>query len=158
MNKLIERALRIAYNDYSSTLNELLVKDNTVKIHERNLRTLATEMYKINHSLSPKLMKDLVTVTDNSHCTRSNFNVKLEKDGSTVCTEKSNYRASKPDTVSFGLNSIKWLGPKIWSLVPDKIKEVGSLNAFKENIKKIRFDQCPCNLCKVYIHGVGYVN
>ena len=47
INKLHERALRIAYNDYSSSFKELLVKDDTVTIHERNLRTLATKMYKI---------------------------------------------------------------------------------------------------------------
>ena len=44
INKLHERALRIAYNDYSSDFVELLAKDDTVTIHQRNLRVLAIEM------------------------------------------------------------------------------------------------------------------
>ena len=35
-----ERALRIAYNDYSSGFEELLTKDVTVTIHQRNLKSI----------------------------------------------------------------------------------------------------------------------
>ena len=45
-------ALRIAYDDYTSTFDELLVQDDSVNIHQRNLRALATEMYKVYHDLS----------------------------------------------------------------------------------------------------------
>ena len=61
INKLHERALRIAYNDYSSDFVELLAKDDTVTIHQRNLRILAIEMYKISNDLSPLFMKDMMT-------------------------------------------------------------------------------------------------
>ena len=47
INKLHERAVRIAYNDYSSDFVELFSKEDIVEIHQRNLRILATEMYKI---------------------------------------------------------------------------------------------------------------
>ena len=51
INRLHERALRIAYKDYESSFYELLEKDGTVTIHQRNLRALAIEMYKISHNL-----------------------------------------------------------------------------------------------------------
>ena len=57
INKLHERALRIAYNDYSSDFVELLAKDDTVTIHQRNLRVLAIEIYKMLNDLSPLFMK-----------------------------------------------------------------------------------------------------
>ena len=44
INRLHKRALMIAYDDYLSDFVELLVKDNTVTIHKRNLRKLAIEM------------------------------------------------------------------------------------------------------------------
>ena len=52
INRLHERALRIAYDDYLSDFEELLVKDKTVTIHKCNLRKLAIEMYKISNNLS----------------------------------------------------------------------------------------------------------
>ena len=52
INKLYERALRTAYNDYSSDFVKFVAKDDTVTIHKRNLRTLAIEMYEISNNLS----------------------------------------------------------------------------------------------------------
>ena len=47
INSIHERALRISYQDNTSTFQELLNKDNSVSIHHRNLQLLATEMFKI---------------------------------------------------------------------------------------------------------------
>ena len=41
INRLHERALRIAYEDFESTFKELLTKDGSVTIHQRNLRAFA---------------------------------------------------------------------------------------------------------------------
>ena len=60
INRLHERALRIAYEDYESSFEELLIKDDSVTIHQRNLRVLAVKMYKLSHKLSPEFMWDLV--------------------------------------------------------------------------------------------------
>ena len=60
INRLHERALRIAYNDYISSFEDLLVKDGSVTIHEKNLRSLVTEMFKIKNKLSPPFNCDLV--------------------------------------------------------------------------------------------------
>ena len=59
---------------------------------------------------------------------------------------------------SFGLKSFRWLVPKIWELVPDNVTHAKSLSAFKIALKKLNIDNCPCKLCKDYIHGVGYIN
>ncbi len=40
INKIHERALRIAYKDYESNFETLLEKDRTVTIHTKNLQTL----------------------------------------------------------------------------------------------------------------------
>ena len=44
INRIHERALRITYNDKSSTFQELLHKDNSVLIRHRNIRVLATKI------------------------------------------------------------------------------------------------------------------
>ena len=51
INRLQERALRIVYNDKSSTFYQLLEKDKSVTIHTRNLQYLATEIFKVKSVL-----------------------------------------------------------------------------------------------------------
>ena len=46
INKLHGRALRLAYNDKSSSFRELLERDKSVTIHERNIQVLLTEIFK----------------------------------------------------------------------------------------------------------------
>ena len=41
INHIHERALRIACDDYSSSFDDLLNKDKSVIIHQRNLQQLA---------------------------------------------------------------------------------------------------------------------
>ena len=41
IHRMHERALRIVYNDYTSTFNMLLDKDKSVTVHVRNIQTLA---------------------------------------------------------------------------------------------------------------------
>ena len=48
INTLHERALRLVYNDFTSSFAELLEKDNSVTIHQKNLQNLAIEMFKID--------------------------------------------------------------------------------------------------------------
>ena len=52
MNRIQERALRIVYKNYVSTFAQLLKKDSSLSIHIRNLKVLATEMFKARNNLS----------------------------------------------------------------------------------------------------------
>ena len=44
INSIHERALRVTYQDFKSAFFELLQKDNSVTIHQRYLKVLATEI------------------------------------------------------------------------------------------------------------------
>ena len=57
-NSLHERALRTTYGDRSSS-QDLLKKDNSVSIHHKNIKTLATEMFKIKNNIAPEIMNEL---------------------------------------------------------------------------------------------------
>ena len=56
INKINERALRLAYKDNKLTFNDLLKLDNSVTIHQQNLLILATEIFKVKNSLAPEIM------------------------------------------------------------------------------------------------------
>ena len=142
INNLHYRALRIAYNDEISSFEELLTKDGSVKIHHRNLQFLAIEMFKVLKEVGPVFMSDVFP----KHQNTNNENVS--------CNTRSKscfYNTSNPKTVSYGLETLRCLGPKVWAIVPNDIKNSPSLPAFKTKIKTWIPNSCPCRLCNVYI-------
>ena len=57
----------------------------------------------------------------------------------------------------YGIESLTYLGVKIWSKVPNEIKESASLAVLKNKIKYLRPKLCPCKLCKTYVVNLGYL-
>ena len=141
INRIHERALRIVYNDANSSFNELLIKNRTFTIHERNIQTLAIEVFKIINGISLEIMKEILPLKSTSNYS-SRFPLQTR-----------NIR-----TVNYGSETISFLGPKIWSIIPEEIKNSSTLIEFKSKIKKWKPINCPCRLCKIYISGVGFVN
>ena len=62
INRLHERSLRIVYSDYKSSFFELVEKDKSFSTHHKNIQSLATEMYKFLHNLSPCIMNNIFKV------------------------------------------------------------------------------------------------
>ena len=141
INKIHERALKIVYGDHNATYEELLARDGSVTIHERNIQTLAIEMYKVVNGYSPEIIQETFKLKERDiYCTKFPFSTRNVK------------------TDSYGIQSLGFLGPKIWSIIPDNLKQLSSLNHFKNQIKKWKPIDCPCRLCKTYIYGVGFVD
>ena len=67
INRLHESALRVVYKNENSSFQEVLDKDNSITIHQRNLQQLAIEMYEINNHLSPLRMQELFIEKINEH-------------------------------------------------------------------------------------------
>ena len=71
INKLHERALRLVYNDKSSSFPELLfgnyLRDNLVNIHERNIQVLLTEILKVKSGAAPEIMAENFKFKDHSY-------------------------------------------------------------------------------------------
>ena len=59
INRIHERTLRIAYNDYVSDFKSLLEKDNSMTVHLHNIQALTLEIYKTLNNLNPTLMNEI---------------------------------------------------------------------------------------------------
>ena len=60
INTLHEKALRlVCTNKPNLSFNDLLKEDKLVKIHQKNLKILATGIYKVKNDLGPKSMADI---------------------------------------------------------------------------------------------------
>ena len=138
MNRIHKRGLRLVYLDYTSSFEDLLKKDNSVTVHQRNIQLLAIEMFKVVRGLATKIMMDLFLF---------NLNTKNDK------------RFIRPSVNSVwnGENSVRYFGPVVWDdMVPAKLKSIQTLEKFKTEVKTW-IPTCNCNLCKTYIRGVGFV-
>ena len=150
INRLHERSLRLIYNDKHSTFRELLEKYCSVSekvcsvsIHIRNLQFFLTEMYKLAKGISPTIMQQIFRFQNSSRYNLGSQNT---------------FEIPFRNHVYNGSESISYLGPKVWELVPNNLKRINSLTSFKEQIKKWNPENCPCRLCKTYIQHVGFIN
>ncbi len=51
------------------------------------------------------------------------------------------------NTVTYGFNSFRYKGAKIWNDFPNEIKNYITLAEFKKLIKKCQGPKCLCNMC-----------
>ena len=96
-------------------------------------------MFKVKSDIAPEIMKELFSPKISHYDLRNN----------------NSFKSRRVNSVWHGTESVSYLGPKIWDLVPNEIKESESLNAFKFKIKRWIPEECPCRMCKIYLRQVG---
>ena len=72
INKLHECALRLVYNDKSSSFRELLERDKSVTIHEIIIQVLLTVIFKVKSEFGSKIMTGSLKFKDHSYDLRKN--------------------------------------------------------------------------------------
>ena len=98
INKIHEGALGLIYpSDSKLTFKELLDKNKTVSIHQKNLQVLATEIFKVKLNISPKILKELFSFNIRNYDLRSQLTLKR----------------IKTNSVYFGSESLSSLAPKM---------------------------------------------
>ena len=141
-NCLHERMLRIVSKDYKSSFAELFSENKLLTAHHRNVQKLAIEVYKVKNEICPKFMPDTFKEVTHPYNLRNSL----------ICG------SYKIKTVRYGTETITYLGPKIWLIIRDEIRESASLEKFRHKIKLWKPNSCPCRICKKYIPNVGFVN
>ena len=142
INRIHEKAVRIIYRDKKSTFKELLEKDNSVTTHVKNLHVLVTEMYNVQNNCSPEIMTK-VFPTNEAICEYDLRNT-------------SDFAARRIKTVRYGSESLSYLGPRLWNILPDEYKNLQSVKDFKAKIRSWVPENCR-RLCKIYIHHIGFI-
>ena len=137
INHIHERALRLVYEDYASSFEELLLRDKSVSIHHRNVQKVAIEMFKVKNNLCPEFIKSLFCQIDTR--TRSN----------------ASFRRPNVRTVYMGDQSFRSFGPIVWdTMIPQSLKAISELDEFKKKISIWVPNNCACRLCKDYVADI----
>ena len=83
------------------------------------MQTLATEMFKISKNLSSEIVKEIFQERIASYNLRSN----------------NSFTSHQVDSIYHCTESLSFLSPKIWEIVPLEIKESENKNIFKRRVK-----------------------
>ena len=127
-----ERALRLLFDDYTNTYENLLDKANKPNMVIRMHRSLAIEVYKTINDYNPSYMKNIFIQNLRAATRRPNDIVPQGFKG-----------------ITYGKNSLRVIAPTIWNKLPDDLKTAPSLQIFKRLIKTwIDIGHCKCKLCK----------
>ena len=97
INSLHKRALRLIYEDYNATFEELLEIDGSFSFHHFNIQTLLIEIYKFCDSLSIQIFRDLFQIRNSRYCLRS----------------KSDFQRTNVQSVYNGENYLSNYAPKM---------------------------------------------
>ena len=139
INSVHRRALQIVYLDYTSSFEDLLKRDGSVTVHQRNIRFLAIEMFKVVRGLGPETMRTLFSLDYDTRSTRTFFR---------PCVR----------TVYNGKDSVRYFGPVVWDdMLPKRFKSIQTLENFKSEIRKWVPVNCLCSLqyVKIMFRGLA---
>ena len=132
INSTHKRALRILHNDYDSSLDKLLKRNDTVAIHIKNLQNLMLEIYKSMNHLNPSYIWHLHERKETQYDLRTKHLCKLPI----------------TNTIKFGMESLSFRGSLLWNSLNDEIKELPTVASFKTKIKTWMGTKCNCKICK----------
>ena len=127
LNRLHERCLWIVQNHKISDFNELLTKDGSVSIHHQNLQKFAVGMFDFSRGLSPEIVHELFQF-------RESILYELR--------QRSQFQIPFVHLLFSGTESLKFLGSKIWTLVPNDMKMSESLEKSRNAIKQWNPKSC----------------
>ena len=139
INKVHERALRVLLNDYESNFGKLLHINNDVCNHHRSIQTLLIEIFKIKKGFPPLIMESILNGRNNTYNVR-NF---------------QEFETERKRTVYFGLETVSYRSLQLCSLLPERKRQLNSLDQFKRSVRQWVCNTCPYRLCKAYLQNVG---
>ena len=61
-----------------------------------------------------------------------------------------------PATVTYGLDSFRFKASQIWNSIPNGI-QISNQAEIKEHTKVHGMKLCKCNMCKLYVPNLGYI-
>ena len=119
INHIHERALRLMFKNYTSSLAELLPEGRSFRIHQRGLQKLAIKIFKVELGSAPGNAKNVFQIIENPYQSRNEIKLTPRNHGTLInCTEIASF-----------------VDPRIWSSIPKEYEEYNSLNELRAEIK-----------------------
>ena len=98
-------------------------------------------MYKVVNNIAPTIVSEPFSFSNVNYSLRSG----------------SQFHQPSANTVWNGQETISYLRPKTWNMVPQEMKQKSFLFAFKIEIEQWVPKNCPCRICKNYLANIGFI-
>ena len=115
INIINRRTLRVVYDDYNSTYEELLASHNDISIYQKHLKHLAIEVYKSLANLNPDILWPFF----------KNKSIPYSLRNGNICI------LPPARSSHYGINSVQFRGSLLWNNLPISVKESVSVKEFK---------------------------
>ena len=99
-------------------------------------------MFKVFKGLGPVIFAEAFPVRQQSQYNMTNY---------------SYFAMPRVKTVNDGLESLSYIGSKLWDSLTSHMKEIDTINEFKHVVKTWKPDLCSCRLCKIYLQNIEYL-
>ena len=131
MERIQETALRMITLDFKSKYCELMKKCNKRSLYETSTNKIVELVYNVINGKSPDYLRCIVTPKV------------IDKDF------RSNNKLVTPKfkTIKFGKTSITYTAAKLWNLITDDVKNANTMNTFRTNLAKFKWNDCMCGYC-----------
>ena len=93
------------HKDSASSFDGLLIKSNSVSVHQRNLQLLLIEIHKATNNLNPSIIAEIFVANIVPYTLRGNSNLALPK----------------ARTNLYGIGTVKFVGQKLWQSLSKEI-------------------------------------
>ena len=132
IEKSHKNPLQIIHDDFSSSYDDLRMKDNSATIHVRNLQFLKTEIFKTIHDENPPFMKEIFVMKESCYNLRSKFRLHVPS----------------ASTTKYGLETVSFRGNQVWNVLPNDFKDSDCVSSFKRKIKTWNGLSYKCQICR----------
>ncbi len=94
-------------------------------------KVILTDIYKATNNIGATYLQDLFHVNNNS----------TRRKGRDLVLPRV-------DSVTYGIHSLRYHGPKLWAALPREAKTAPDLDAFKAALVSFKGFKCKCAMCK----------
>ena len=105
-------------------------------------------MFRVVKGLAPSFITDIVSI---------NVNLNTENVSANTRSPFRFYNQSHPKINSYGLETLRCIGPEIWSMIPNDIKTSTSLPIFKNKLKSWIPVNSRCRLCAHFLQQILFL-
>ena len=123
LERLNERAIRFVFRDKYTSYSELLNALGPSSLKQQRLIRITLSIFNaVHNSLAPKSIQDLIVHRKNvSYNLRGDYILSLPK----------------PKSTTYGLNSVRYISPKLWNSLPNMFRNITSFKSFKRSIRQV---------------------
>ena len=132
LEKLQYRGLKIAFDSYESSYEELLSRANLPTLHLGRLRTIALETFKCINNIAPPYIRNLVNVK------QSTYSLRYE----------NTLHVPSVRTTTYGQKSFRFEAARVWNGLPNNLRKVSNFREFERLIRTWTGPSCSCAVCR----------